>query len=149
MKPKTQEYKNLKIRDMSKKLSLVIVAICTVLLMDCQTKNKTQKTANEQPQLTASGETKTMYRVVVGFTSQGSGIDSQKYDAIETFIKNHAKKPAYDINKMGREGERDICLQLNEMSKSEQSAFVDELKRLAQGSDRVTITENTERVKKQ
>src|SRR4051812_18880459 len=103
-----------------KKLTLVLLACSLVLFVNCQSKKRVKTASTDTAQLTSSGETKTMYRVVVGFTSQGSGIDSQKYDAIETFIKNHAKKPAYDINKMGREGERDICLQLNEMSKSEQ-----------------------------
>ncbi len=134
-----------------KKLTLIVLASCFVMFANCQTKTKTKKTAKDQPQstTTSTGEVKVTYRVVVSFTSHSSGIDSQKYDAIEAYIKNHAKKPAFDVIAKGREGEREICLHLKELTKSEQIAFIDELKKLAQGSDRVFVNENAERVKKQ
>ncbi len=122
------------------------------MLANCQTKAKTKKTKGKQTgtEVTATnGEVKIMYRVVASFISHASGIDAQKFDAIENFAKAHAKKPTYDLLAWGREGERDLCFHLKELNKDEQKAFVEELKKLAQGSDRVFINENTERVKKQ
>ncbi len=132
-----------------KKISLILLATCFVVFANCQTKAKAKKTANDQPQSTTTGEVKTKYRLVVAFTSVGSGIDGAKLDAIEGYIKNHAKKPAYDVIQQGREGERELCLLLKELTKDEQTNFIAEVKKLAQGSDRVTVTENVERVKKQ
>ncbi len=135
-----------------KKTVLILLACCFVMFANCQTKTKAKKTKGKQTGTevsTANGEVKIMYRVVASFISHASGIDAQKFDAIENFAKSHAKKPAYDLLAWGREGERDLCFHLKEFNKDEQKVFVDELKKLAQGSDRVFINENTERVKKQ
>ena len=132
-----------------KKLTLIFLASYLVLFVNCQTKNRVKKTAINQPQSTTTGEVKETYRLVVSFTSIGSGIDTQKYETIETFIKNHTKKPAFEVIAKGREGEREICLQLKELTKTEQNSFIDDIKKLAQGSERVAVTENADRVKKQ
>ncbi|MBK7669254.1 MAG: DUF423 domain-containing protein [Sphingobacteriaceae bacterium] len=93
-------------------------------------------------------DVKVQCRVAVSFISFASGIDGTKYDEIENFIKNHPKKPAFDVIPMGREGERDICMGLKEMNKDEQKAFIEELNKLAKTSDRVKVNENQERVKR-
>jgi hypothetical protein len=134
-----------------KKVSLLISAFALVFMANCQTKKKgtSSTTQASGTEVTQNGEKKVKYRVVVSFTSHASGIDGERYDKIENYIKNHPKKPAYDLLPWGREGERDICLNLKELNSSEQKAFVEELKKMAQGSDRVFVNENTERVKKQ
>jgi hypothetical protein len=134
-----------------KKIALIVSAFSLVFMTNCQAKKKgtTTTTPASGTEVSKDGEQKVKYRVVVSFTSHASGIDGEKYDKIENYIKNHAKKPAYDILPWGREGERDICLNLKELSSTEQKAFIDELKKMAQGSDRVFVNENTERVKKQ
>lgn len=134
-----------------KRISLLLLAFSLVFMANCQTKKKSKRTdasVSSTPSEKA-GETKVKYRVVVSFISHASGIDGERYDKIENFIKNHPKKPAFEILPWGREGERDICLNLKELSSSEQKDFIAELKKMAQGSDRVFVNENTERVKKQ
>lgn len=129
-----------------KRLTLILLASATVLFANCKTKSKT--TASSTPNKTVADDgTKVQCRVAVSFISFASGIDAAAYDKIEAFIKNHAKKPAYDVIPMGREGERDICMSLKEMNKDEQKAFIEELNKLAKTSDRVKVNENQERVK--
>ncbi len=89
------------------------------------------------------------YRIVVSFTSHSSGIDDGKYEAITKFIKEHPKKPKYEEVVSGMEGERNLCLELKKWSKSNQKKFVEELKKIAQGSDRVFINENAMSVQKE
>lgn len=124
-----------------KKLTLILMATVAVLFANCKTKSKATTTSTDDG-------TKIQCRVAVSFISFASGIDAAAYDKIEAFIKNHPKKPAYDLIPMGREGERDICMGLKEMNKSEQKAFIEELKKLAETSDRVKVNENQERIKR-
>lgn len=124
------------------------MATATVLFANCKTKSKT--TTSSSPNKTVADDgTKLKCRVAVSFISFASGIDAAAYDKIEAFVKNHPKKPAYDLIPMGREGERDICIGLKEMNNSEQKAFIEELKKMAEGSDRVKVNENQERTKPQ
>ncbi len=133
-----------------KKIVIIALAGLTLFFTDCKSKSSTKTSTGtsmaDTP--TQNGEQKIKYRVVVSFTSHASGIDAPKFDAITKFLDTHPKKPAYDILPWGREGERDYCLHLKEMNSSEQKTFIEELKKLAQGSDRVFVNENTERVKK-
>lgn len=133
-----------------KNILIIAIAAVTVLFTDCKTKSATKKSSGtsvaETP--TNAGEQTIKYRLVISFISQGSGIDGDKYDKITQFLDKHSKKPAYDVIARGREGERDYCMQLKEMNSSEQKTFIEELKKIAQGSDRVFINENAERVKK-
>ncbi|MGZ3884746.1 MAG: hypothetical protein ACXVPQ_07915 [Bacteroidia bacterium] len=129
-----------------KKLALVIFASCFVLFANAQTKTKNTTSATDSK---VQKEKMEKWRFCVAFTSHASGIDGPKYDSIETYIKNHPKHPAYVTVAQGREGERELRLQLKELSKAEQKTFIQEVKKLAEGSDRVVITENVERVKKQ
>lgn len=130
-----------------KKLALIFVACFAVVCANCQTKSKTGTSAH--PSTAVTKEKMEKWRLCIAFTSHASGIDGEKYGVIESYIQNHPKKPAYETIQQGREGERELRLHLKELSKSEQKAFVEEVKKLAQGSDRVLITENVERVKKQ
>lgn len=132
-----------------KKLTLIILAAVTVLFTDCKTKSKATSSSDTKPNKTVGDDgTKIQCRVAVSFISFASGIDAAAYDKIEAFVKNHPKKPSYDIIPMGREGERDICMSLKEMNKDEQKAFIEELDKLAKTSDRVKVNENQERVKR-
>lgn len=136
-----------------KKLALLLTTFSLILTAACHTKKKGSTTPTQSNDTGVTqvepGQVKVKYRVVVSFTSPGSGIDGERYDKIENFIKNHPKKPAYEILPWGREGERDIALNLKELSTSEQKTFIEELRKMAQGSDKTFVNENTERVKKQ
>lgn len=123
-----------------KKIILLILSVFLVSFAVAQPRVK--KDAKGNPILKK-------YRIVISFTSQGGGIDGEKYDAISKFITAHPKKPVFDEVASGMEGERNICLQLKKWKKSEQKALVEELKKLAQGSDRVFINENAKSVQKE
>lgn len=129
-----------------KKITLILLAAVGILFSNCKTKSKA--TSSSDSSSTATKDVKVQCRVAVSFISFASGIDGTKYDEIENFIKNHPKKPAFDVIPMGREGERDICMGLKEMNKDEQKAFIEELNKLAKTSDRVKVNENQERVKR-
>lgn len=127
------------------------MTVATVLFMNCKTKSKatTSTATNSTASSTASKDVTVKCRVAVSFISFAYGIDAAKYDAIEAWIKDHPKHPAYDVIPMGREGEKDICLSLKEMNSDEQKEFIKELHKQAEGSDRVKVNENQERVKRQ
>jgi len=130
-----------------KKLTLIILAAASVMFTNCKTKSKATSSSDSASKV-AEDASKLKCRVVVSFISFSSGIDGAKYDAIDAWMKNHPKKPAYDVIAMGREGERDICLSLKEMNSSEQKEFIKELSKQAEGSDRVKVNENQERIKR-
>lgn len=110
--------------------------------------NSNGQRSSTQPQLAAMPSNqnpstkKLKFALVISFTSHASGIDGEKYDAIIKYITSHPKKPKYKIYGWGREGERDICMNLKELKKSERKIFIDEIKKLAAGSDRVFVNLN-------
>lgn len=133
-----------------KKLTLLLIAALSLAFANCKTKSKaTSSSDNSSGQNTASSDgTKVKCRVVISFISIGSGINGPKYDEIKGFIDKHPKKPAYDEIPAGREGEREVCMSLKEMNSSEQAEFIKELKKMAEGADRVSVSENAERTRR-
>src|SRR5687767_10347637 len=102
-----------------KNLTLILLTVCSVLFMACKTKSKatTSSEASAEKKTTdPNAGTKVQCRLAISFISFASGIDGAKYDAIEKYIKEHPKKPAFEVIPMGREGERDICMSLKEMN---------------------------------
>lgn len=132
-----------------KKITLILLAAFTVFFTNCKTKSKATSSSST-PSKTVTDDGKTIKcRVAVSFISFASGIDGPKFEEMIAFIKNHPKKPSYDLIPMGREGETDICMSLKEMNSSEQKTFIEELKKMSETSDRVKVNENQERVKRQ
>lgn len=82
------------------------------------------------------------YALVISFISIGGGIDGISLDKITEYINNHPKKPVVIIDKKGREGERTIYLKLNELSKSEKKAFIENIEKLIVNKDLVKIQKN-------
>lgn len=110
----------------------------------CKAKKQTTS-INEN--LTANTNAQTeKYRVIISFISKGAGTDAEKREAIMSYIEKHPKKPENSIVHWGREGETDFCLNLKELTKNEQTDFVNEIKKLANGSDRIFISENAEKM---
>ena len=109
-------------------------------------KAKKQGSTSTSETLTASSNTQIeKYRVIISFISKGAGTDSEKRQAILSYIEKHPKKPVNSVVHWGREGETDFCLNLKELSKSEQTEFVSEIKKLAGGSDLIFVSENAEK----
>lgn len=90
---------------------------------------------------------KIKYRVSVSFISIGAGIDNESYEKIESFLKSHPKKPAFEVIQKGREGERTIYMKLGELSAAERKTFVEELNKLIVKKELVKVEEN-DKVKK-
>lgn len=105
---------------------------------------KTKKSATDSTQTVNSSSQESKMRLIISFISKGTGVDSEKRQAIQTYIENHPKKPANVIAHWGREGETDFNLKLSELNKTEQTEFVNEIKKLASGSQLIFISENTE-----
>ncbi|GAB4207185.1 MAG: hypothetical protein Fur0023_17740 [Bacteroidia bacterium] len=122
----------------------IILVVCTTY---CNAqKNQTKPQSATTPVSQQNPPTKKLkFALIISFTSHASGIDGEKYDAIINYINNHPKKPKYKQYFWGREGERDICMNLKEFKKSERKAFIEEIKKLAQGSDRVFVNTNVEK----
>lgn len=110
----------------------------------CKTKKQTGSSTSETA-TTSSNTQVEKYRVIISFISKGTGTDGEKRQAIMSYIEKHPKKPTNSIVHWGREGETDFCLNLTELSKSEQTEFVSEIKKLAAGSDLIFISENAEK----
>ncbi len=108
-------------------------------------KNQTKPQAVETPTNQNPPTKKLTFALIVSFTSYASGIDGEKYDAIMKYIDSHPKKPKYKLYGWGREGERDICMNLKEFKKPERKGFIEEIKKLAQGSDRVFVNTNVKK----
>ena len=124
------------------KLTLILMALCSIAFASCKTKKASTSTT------TADTGTQVKCRLAISFYSIGSGINGAKYDEIKNYIDKHPKKPAYEQIPMGREGEVDICLSLKEMNNSEQKDFIKEIKKMGEGADRVNVNENVERPKR-
>lgn len=117
-------------------LTSLVLAVATVVLISCKTKSATQnttsgdKTAAETPTCAAK----------VNFGSYGGGIDVTKYEAIKKLIE--AKKLKFEEKRMGREGETELCLPLTELKKTEKAAFIEQLKKTAEGGQLVSVSAN-------
>ena len=87
---------------------------------------------------------KEKYALEIAFISIGSGIDGVSFDKIDTFIKNHPKKPVVKTVQKGREGERVMYLKLDELSKKEKHEFIKEIEKLIVNKNLVKIQRNFE-----
>ncbi len=88
------------------------------------------------------------YRLVVSFYSVSSGIDLKGNEDFEKLLSAYPKKIAYEPTHWGREGEKDYCLKLSELSTAEQADFVKKAKELLSKSTLVHINENSDCVHK-
>lgn len=91
---------------------------------------------------TTSAATEQTYRLIVSYSSKGAGTNAEKREALLKYVASHPKKPVYKEVLWGREGETDYCFTLNELSKKEQVSFVEEVRKMMAGSDRVLLSEN-------
>ena len=96
---------------------------------------------NCQPDANVTNK-KDTYRLVIKFISKGSGIDGKTADKIKKVIDNYPKKPAYEICRMGREGEFSYLLNLKELSKHEQKKLIKEVEEQITDKEMVYVEEN-------
>ena len=84
-------------------------------LFSCNTSTKAIKNS-EKP----------ICKVLINFGSRGSGIDYTRYEELMNTLK--AKKINYTERSCGKEGEKEICLPLTELSGKEKNEFIEQLK---------------------
>ena len=127
-------------------LNLIITTLFSFVSANCQAQKNQTKLLSAQTATIQNTKTKKLkFALIISFTSHAYGIDGEKYDAIIKYISTHPKKPKYKLYGWGREGERDICMNLKELTKPERKTFINEIKKLANGSDRVLINLNVEK----
>jgi len=87
-----------------------------------------QSTTRSKTKKTKSG--RVMYRLKLDFISKGAGIDNDTYQKIESFAKDHPKKPGSNVITKGKEGEKQVYFGLAELTEDEQYAFVDAVEKM-------------------
>ena len=81
-------------------------------------------------------------RITISFNSICCGIDQEKHKKFLRFVKNYKPSVSYSTITWGKEGERDYCFKLTELSPPAQKKFLKKIKRLLGDSRLVTIQEN-------
>lgn len=108
------------------------------LALSCKSKQATSSTATE-----TAGDVKTQtYRLIISFMSRGAGTNSDQKTSILTYIDTHPKKPVSNKVLWGREGETDYCFTLKELKSAEQVEFISHIKKLSEGNDLISLSEN-------
>lgn len=86
------------------------------------------------------------YRLVVSFISHGAGVDSKAKDQVNEVINKWRIAKSVDLKaqrpKWGKEGESDICSGLDELTETDRSKFIGEVRTAVGTNDRVVVTEN-------
>jgi hypothetical protein len=89
---------------------------------------------------------KKKYRLVVSFESECCGINHRAEDKFKKFIatEEHKNKVKLESTQTywGKEGERDYCFELKELSKSKQKSFIRALRKLLAAYKLVQVKEN-------
>lgn len=85
--------------------------------------------------------------LVITFSSRGEGINGKAVKTLDSFISEfeseNNKSIKYDLNNWGREGEKDYCIDLENLSSEKRDLFASQVKRLLEDENLVTISENT------
>jgi hypothetical protein len=128
--------------------NVVFILSVAVLLMgaSCKNREKASSADNSTASSTSNAKqgttTDKKSRLVVSFKSIGTGVDADAQARMEKFIKEHPKKPKYEMYNWGREGETDYAFSLKEIKAADQAKFIEELKAAIGQSDRVDYKEN-------
>ena len=123
-----------------------LASLVSLACLTCKSKKEVAKTSEITPVSVANtSEAPVIYRLIVSFISKGAGTNSEKRTAFLKYVDSHPKKPAYKTVIWGREGEADYCFTLSEFaSKKELTTFIEDIKKIAAGSDMMVISENVE-----
>lgn len=82
------------------------------------------------------------YRLVISFTSFGSGPDSEARSIIDLFIRDYSKRVSFGSGGGGPEGEYSLCFTLGELSQDEQKDFLQRIAKLLHGHSGVAVKTN-------
>lgn len=122
-----------------------LASLVSLACLSCKSKKDTTKTTEPaKTETTASTSSIVNYRLLVSFISKASGPDNTKVEALIAYVNGHPKKPVYKTVLWGREGESDFYFTLSELTKTEVTSFINEVKKIADGSDMMQIKENVQ-----
>ena len=129
---------------------IVIVAMLSVSLsvFACKNKKKATSTATSganAPESNSNGSAQgkvRAYRFIVSFISIGSGSDATAMSKLEKIVKEYSGKASFEVVSWGREGEKDYCFSLNEMNSSDQTKFIERVKKELANNNLVQFREN-------
>lgn len=111
-------------------MRVIIFSILLVItIAACRSKTKATQTA-----------TQPACKVLINFASRGTGIDYTKYEKLTENLK--AKNLKYTEKAWGKEGEKEICIPLSELSGKEKTDFVEQLKTFEDKSTLVSVSVN-------
>lgn len=86
------------------------------------------------------------FRLVVTFISIGAGTDPAAKEMLDRYIADYkirtGKLPVYVMIPWGREGEVDCCFNMNELTTSEQTDFINGLRNSMKSRELIQINEN-------
>lgn len=82
-------------------------------------------------------------RFIVSFFSIGEGIDVKTHNEFVDFLNTYSPKIEYSPARWGREGEKDYCLGLTELSATQQTEFIKKANAILAKSKLVNVNENT------
>lgn len=123
-----------------------LASLVSLACITCKSKKEAVKSDESTPTVVSNTpDAPITYRLIVSFISKGAGTDSEKRTAFLKYVESHPKKPVYKTVIWGREGEADYCFNLSEFgSKKESIGFIEDIKKIAAGTDMVIISENAE-----
>jgi hypothetical protein len=123
-----------------------LASLVSLACISCKSKKEAAKSPeNTANAVTASSDAPVTYKLIVSFISKGAGTNSEKRTAFLAYVDGHKLKPAYKTVTWGREGETDYCFNLSELvSKKDYVSFVEEVRKIASGSDMMNVSENSE-----
>ena len=122
-----------------------LASLVSLACISCKAKKEAVKTSDSAAAISNIPDAPITYRLIVSFISKGAGTNSEKRTAFLAYVDGHAKKPAYKTVTWGREGETDYCFNLAELTaKKDLITFIDDIKKIAAGSDMLLISENAE-----
>jgi hypothetical protein len=120
-----------------------LASLISLACISCKAKKALNPEATASNTLTNETDNTTTYKLIVSFISKGAGTDGAKRTAFISYVEAHTQKPKFKTVLWGREGEADYCFTLSEFkNKKDASQFLEDIKKLALGSDLVLITEN-------
>lgn len=124
-----------------------LASLVSLACISCKSKKEATKTADSSATTTSTTapDAPKTYRLIVSFISKGAGADADKRTKFLAYVDGHPLKPAYQTVLWGREGETDYCFNLTELSsKKDMIAFIEEVNKIASGSDMMKVSENAE-----
>ena len=122
-----------------------LASLVSLACLSSKSKKEAVKNAEITPIAYNNAEAPVTYRLIVSFISKGAGTDHEKRTAFLKYVDSHPKKPKYKTAIWGREGEADYCFKLSEFkSKKEVAKFINDIKKMAVGTDMMSVSENAE-----